>query len=141
MTPAVIEEAQRLLRIAKADFAACIALIGAPGVRFANAAFHAQQAVEKALKAVLTVRCAEIGRTHNLVALAGQLAETGDTVPVSDDQLSLINPYAVTLRYDDIDIELISPQELHDVVETVIEWAEHMTVAICTDSDGEPSGE
>lgn len=90
MTPVATEEALRLLRISMADFAACIALIGAPGVRFASAAFHAQQAVEKALKAVLTVRGAEIGRTHNLVALAGQLAETGDTVPVSDDQLSLI---------------------------------------------------
>lgn len=101
MTPAVTEEAQRLLRIAKADLTACIALIGAPG----------------------------------------QLAETGDIVPVSGDQLSLINPYAVTLRYDDIDIELISPQELRDVVETVIEWAERMTVVICADSDGEPGGE
>lgn len=96
--------------------------------------------MEKALKAVLTVRHAEIGRTHNLVALAGQLAEIGDTVPVSSDQLSLINPYAVTLRYDDIDIELVSPQELRDVAETAIEWAERMIVAIAADSDDKQGG-
>lgn len=63
MSAIATEEARRLLRIARADFAACLALIGAPGVRFANAAFHGQQAVEKALKAVLTVHLAEIGRS------------------------------------------------------------------------------
>lgn len=48
MNAIATEEALRLLRIAKADLAACRALIGAPGVRFANAAFQGQQAVEKA---------------------------------------------------------------------------------------------
>ncbi|MDP2823606.1 MAG: HEPN domain-containing protein [Sulfuritalea sp.] len=129
MTAVATEEARRLLRIARADLAACLALLGAPGVRFANAAFHGQQAAEKALKAVLTARCADIGRTHNLVALAGQLAEAGETPPVSGDQLSLLNPYAVTLRYDDIDVELVSPQALREVVETVIDWAERRIAA------------
>jgi HEPN domain-containing protein len=124
MSAVAIEEALRLLRIARADLAACLALIGAPGVRFANAAFHGQQAAEKALKAVLTVHAADIGRTHNLLALAGQLAEAGERVPVSGDLLSLLNPYAVALRYDDIDVELVSPQAMREAVETVIDWAE-----------------
>lgn len=96
---------------------------------FSNAAFHGQQAAEKALKAVLTVRRADVGRTHNLVALAGQLAEAGESPPVSGDQLSLLNPYAVTLRYDDIDVELVSPQALREVVEIVIDWAEQRIAA------------
>ena len=124
MSAIATEEAQRLLRIAKADHAACIALLGAHGVRFANAAFHGQQAVEKALKAVLTYRGANMGRTHNLLALSGQLKEAGETPPGTDEQLSLLNPYAVTLRYDDIDIELMSEQSLRFVVESVIGWAE-----------------
>jgi len=130
MRAALTEEARRLLRIARADFAACLALIGAPDVRFANAAFHGQQAVEKALKAVLTVHCVDIGRTHNLLALAGQLAETGELLTVSDDLLSLLNPYTVALRYDDIDVELVSPQVLREVVETVIDWAEGKVAAL-----------
>jgi HEPN domain-containing protein len=76
------------------------------------------------LKAVLTVHAADIGRTHNLLALAGQLAEAGERVPVSGDLLSLLNPYAVALRYDDIDVELVSPQAMREAVETVIDWAE-----------------
>lgn len=130
MSAASTEEARRLLRIARADFAACLALIGAPGVRFANAAFHGQQAAEKALKAVLTVHCADIGRTHNLLALAGQLAEAGEVLPVSDELLSLLNPYAVALRYDDIDVELVAPQTLREVVETVIDWADGKVAAV-----------
>ncbi|MFZ4539461.1 HEPN domain-containing protein [Propionivibrio sp.] len=112
MTAARIEEARRLLRIASADLDACIALLNALGIRFANAAFHGQQAAEKSLKAVLTLRGADFGRTHNHVALVGQLAEADEQAPVSTEQLSLLNPYAITLRYDDIDFdsELVSPQ-------------------------------
>ena len=129
MSAIATEEACRLLRIAKADQAACLALMNAPGVRFANAAFHGQQAVEKALKAVLTVRHANIGRTHNLLALVGQLAEVGEQAPVTEEVLSLLNPYAVALRYDDIDVELVSPQAMRELVAAVIEWAQCIVTA------------
>jgi hypothetical protein len=77
----------------------------------------------------LTVRGADIGRTHNLVALAGQLAECGLAPPLSNEILSFINPYAVALRYDDIDVELVSPRALRQIVETVIDWAERQVAA------------
>jgi HEPN domain-containing protein len=130
MTATAIEEARRLLRIASADFAACVALIEAPGVRFANAAFHGQQAIEKALKAVLTARGENFGRTHNLVALAGQLSGTGEVLPDTGDLLSLVNPYAVTLRYDDMDDELLPAPSLRIVVSTILEWANGRIVDI-----------
>ena len=44
------EEASRLLRLARRDHAAFDALIAASGVPAAVALFHAQKAVEKALK-------------------------------------------------------------------------------------------
>ena len=135
MTAAHIEEARRLLRIASADLDACIALLNAPGVRFANAAFHGQQASEKSLKAVLTLRGVDFGRTHNLVALAGQLAEADEHVPVSAEQLSMLNPYAVTLRYDDIDVELVSPQALRRAVEDLLDWAEKIFDGVVDDPD------
>ena len=131
MTEAAIDESRRLLRIALADFAACKALIHAPGVRFANAAFHGQQALEKALKAVLTARGLDFGRTHNLVSLAGQLKQSGESLPETGDALSLINPYAVSLRYDDLDDELLSPALLCDVVALIIEWAASRVEALC----------
>ena len=123
MSAVTLEEAHRLLRIAQADWAACAALLDAPGVRFANAAFHGQQAVEKALKAVLTVHKCDFGRTHNLVALAGQLGQTGISTPDVGELLSLLNPYAVTLRYDDIEHELMTPTALRNVVVEMMTWA------------------
>lgn len=50
------EEAARLLRLARRDQAAFNALLDCPAVAPAVAFFHAQQAVEKALKAVMCLR-------------------------------------------------------------------------------------
>ena len=134
MTAVALEEAHRLLRISKTDAIACAALLAAPGVRFANAAFHGQQAVEKALKAVLTVLGCNMGRTHNLVALSGQIMQAGQATPEVGDLLSLLNPYAVTLRYDDIDVELMSPEALLGVVEVMIVWADKSVAAIADEA-------
>ena len=48
-----IEEAFRTLRLVDRDIAAFHALIKAQNVHFSMAGFHAQQAIEKSLKAVL----------------------------------------------------------------------------------------
>ena len=55
MTPR-LEEAGRLLGLAKADRDAFLWLLQGPGLRPASAYFFAQQAAEKALKAVMLVR-------------------------------------------------------------------------------------
>ncbi len=44
------EEAERFMRLARRDEAAFLALLASATVDFAVACFHAQQAVEKALK-------------------------------------------------------------------------------------------
>jgi HEPN domain-containing protein len=53
MTP-VLEEAQKLLRVAKADREVFAYLKPATHLRDAIVLFHAQQAIEKAIKAILT---------------------------------------------------------------------------------------
>jgi HEPN domain-containing protein len=73
------EEAARLLRLARRDQAALQALLGAPGVGVAVAFFHAQQAAEKALKAVMCLRALEYRRTHDLEELAS--SRTQATLP------------------------------------------------------------
>jgi HEPN domain-containing protein len=47
----------------------------------AHSCYSAQQAVEKALKALLLVSGSEIGRTHSVVGLRRALAEAGVEVP------------------------------------------------------------
>ncbi len=68
--------------------------------------------MEKALKAVLYARQIEFERVHDLVKLANLLGDQSLTLSVSVDQLRLLNPFAVTFGYDDIEIEEVIQEEL-----------------------------
>lgn len=76
MTPQC-EEAERFMRLARRDEAEFRALLNSATVDFAVACFHAQQAVEKALKAVMFQHGLEFRRTHDLEELSGTLADAG----------------------------------------------------------------
>ena len=123
MTPA-LEEAHRLLRLALRDSDTFDLLLPLPKATMAAMGFHAQQAVEKALKAVCTLRNIEVRRTHDLAALAQALVVDGATLPISVDEFRTLNPFAVEYRYDD---EITSPmtrEELSDIVAKVLAWAQ-----------------
>jgi HEPN domain-containing protein len=68
MTPA-IEEALRYLQLADDDAAAFRGLLKLPEVKFRLACFHAQQSVEKLMKAVLIFHGIDYQRTHDLHTL------------------------------------------------------------------------
>ena len=69
-------------------------------VIFANAvAFHAQQAVEKCLKAFLTSRQVHFPKTHDLGSLQ-ELVETVDNnLAGSLDNVEALTPFGVETRY------------------------------------------
>jgi HEPN domain-containing protein len=122
MTPA-LEAAQRLLSLAQADRDAFLWLIQGPGLRPATVMFSAHQACEKALKAVMIARGLVPGRTHNLLALTAELNENGVPTPFTPDQMAVLNPYAVTFRYADEEISLITPAQARTLVIDLLEWA------------------
>jgi len=122
MTP-VTEEARRYLQLADDDAAAFRGLLKLPEVKFRLACFHAQQAVEKILKAALIARGIEFQRTHDLHTLASLLSRNGVVLPCSTKELTRLNPFAVTFRYDDSDIPLIPPAEVERMVDTMRRWA------------------
>lgn len=123
MTPQ-LEEARRLLALARSDRDAFLWLLQGPGLRPASVFFFAQQSVEKALKAVMTARALIPTRTHNLLALAAELNAAGVTTPLTPDDLAVLNPYAVTLRYDDEDLSLVAPEQARNIVDVVLAWAD-----------------
>lgn len=84
--------------------------------------FHAQQGVEKALKAVLVSRNLEVGRTHDLNKLFYQIEKLSLDFPISLEELSKLNPYAVTVRYDDQEIDTITLSEAEMILTRVLEW-------------------
>lgn len=99
---AVYEEASVLLAAANRDLCALQGMLN-PAI-FADEifGFHAQQAVEKALKAWLTVLDVQYPRTHDLTLLLSLLEAHGQEVSDFQDIIEL-NPYAVQYRYGAFD--------------------------------------
>ena len=96
-----------------------------PGVLRNQLAFHAQQAAEKAIKAVLLQNQVRFPKTHDLEALI-ELAKLARLPwPFGPQEIAALTPYAVELRYPggfaDVD-----KQELDDAIasaEKVLQWA------------------
>jgi len=65
-----------------------------------TACFHAQQAAEKYLKAVLALAGSPIPRTHVLEVIYDQCLAVAPGLVLDRMELSVLTPYAVQLRYD-----------------------------------------
>lgn len=91
--------------------------------------FHAQQACEKCIKAVLVDHGVIFDRTHDLVALVALGAAYSIVIPVDDDQLRLLNSYAVKFRYEGCQAAMVAPDEMHDVVERLFRWCNEQIAA------------
>ncbi|MEI7537965.1 MAG: HEPN domain-containing protein [Comamonadaceae bacterium] len=122
MTPA-LEEARRLLRLAVRDGDTFALLLPLPKATMAALGFHAQQAVEKALKAACTRYNIEVRRTHDLAALGQAVLDHGTALPVSVDELRSLNPFAVEFRYDDEITSSMRREELDTLLRAVLSWA------------------
>jgi hypothetical protein len=122
MTPS-LEEAIRRLRLARRDSDTFEILLPIPRANLAALGFHAQQSVEKALKAVAALRGIEVRRTHDLVALGQLIVELGEVLPLDADDLRLLNPFAVEFRYDDDLVPMMTRAELQVLVMTILSWA------------------
>lgn len=91
--------ARRWLSKARTDLAlATVVLEQAPEMEGWAACFHAQQAAEKALKAVLVARGVEPPFVHNLVALRALLPGDID-LDASVESLADLSAYARGVRY------------------------------------------
>jgi HEPN domain-containing protein len=94
------EHARQMLTLARYDLATMLALVDANTVPDAIFGFHAQQAVEKGLKAWLSGRGAVYPRTHTLQSLFALLKNRGVTAHLGFRHLSDLTPFAVQFRYD-----------------------------------------
>ncbi len=62
--------------------------------------FHAQQAAEKLLKAILSHAGIEYPRTHQLTELLDLATDNHIPLPSTFEELRYLSPYAVEFRYD-----------------------------------------
>jgi HEPN domain-containing protein len=86
--------------------------------------FHAQQAVEKWLKAVMALHGLKEARIHDLGRLVEILGEAGIALPPAADLLDDLSIYAVPLRYADLlDAEPLDREATVALVDEVGKWA------------------
>ena len=112
-----------LLQAAERDACALRALSGHAEVHDAVLGFHAQQAAEKSLKAVLAWAMVAFRRTHDLAELMDMLADNGLPSPPFADRLDELTPYAVEARYSLIDPGGVTRTEMSVWTAAVIAWA------------------
>ena len=94
------EEAKRWLAFAEDDLALAKEIVTMGNVRPGQACYHAQQAGEKALKAVLILAGIPVPRTHDLVLLGSLVPSPWTTHMAAPDLFDLGN-WAVSARYPD----------------------------------------
>ncbi|MBS1870211.1 MAG: HEPN domain-containing protein [Actinobacteria bacterium] len=111
-----------LLRKADADLAAARVLAADPDPHDDAVGFHAQQAVEKALKAALASLEVETPRTHDLTFLVEPLGMHGVEVPAGLSESEWLSPWAVTTRYDDLE-ETLDRAAAIGAASDAIAWA------------------
>ncbi|MBI4703780.1 MAG: HEPN domain-containing protein [Deltaproteobacteria bacterium] len=97
---------------------------GDPRVLLADLCFDAQQAAEKALKAVLVLRSIPFPRTHSLPELIDLLTAHAEGVPEEVREAAGLTRYAVATRYPgfDEDVESDDWREAVDWAERVVRW-------------------
>lgn len=99
------------------------------GVRWDHLCFEAQQAAEKAVKAVLVDRGVEFPYIHDIRSLLSLLDEAGQPVPEELWEAgAVLTPYAVLARYPGFDRPVTEDthRQAVEVAEWVVRWAERM---------------
>jgi HEPN domain-containing protein len=94
--------AERFARKACSDEIALEKLAYDPEVPDDLIGFHAQQALEKLLKAALAYAGVAPPRIHDLGELVALLGDAGLSPPASASEARALVPWAVEFRYDDI---------------------------------------
>lgn len=92
--------------------------------------FHAQQAVEKLIKAALTARGVAFIKSHALSYLIGLVEENEIEAPAELSEADVLSPWAVEFRYESDEPPALDRPAALMLVEQVRVWAENEIDAV-----------
>jgi HEPN domain-containing protein len=118
--------AARFVRKARSDEIALDKLADDPDVPDDLIGFHAQQALEKLLKAALANVGIAPPRIHDLGELLTLLGDAGLSPPVSVSDARALVPWAVDFRYDDVLEERLDRDASRGAVEKMRAWVDDL---------------
>lgn len=112
------------LRRARSNLARARGGQTAPDVLFEDLCFDAQQAAEKAIKAVLVHHQIPFPKTHQITQLLTLAEQHGVAVPAELREAATLTQYAVGSRYPGFGEEVTRDEYERALVlaETVVEW-------------------
>ena len=119
-------QALSLLRKASEDLYAATCLHKAPEASLWTIGFHAQQAVEKALKSVLMQWAIRYPFTHDIRALIELADKAGLPLPPDAQNLPYLTPFGTLFRYEEEEWglpESVSVDRMLGWAETTVAWA------------------
>lgn len=95
-----------------------------PGILLNLVAFHVQQAIEKALKALLVADQVDFPKTHDLEELLTFIRQAGRRWPVELEKVKELTPMAVQTRYPGFDdpVEESEVDEAIRLADETIAW-------------------
>jgi len=114
--------AGEMLVAARRDAAAYQALVDNAAIHDCILGFHAQQVVEKALKAVLFKHAVFVPRTHNIAQLLDVIEDAAIAAPPHAGEIDALNPYAVQARYGTLDAGALNRQVVGVWLKDVLAW-------------------
>lgn len=121
--PDLSETSRILLRKAEEDATAVREFAGNSEIGDSIIGFHAQQAVEKWLKAVTAASGVRHSTIHDIDRLIEIAEGTGIEVSLDRDRLAVLTQYAVPFRYDELlDAESLERDVLVALVDEVAAW-------------------
>ena len=128
-----LERAELLLAKAKDDEALLEEVISNEKVRDEIIGFHAQQASEKLLKALLMAKNIPYRRTHDLRELIDLIRDNKIKFPESLMEIRTLSPFAVEFRYDYIPLEEeeeFNRKKALEIVQQLRKWVENMLLKL-----------
>jgi HEPN domain-containing protein len=113
-----------LLRKAREDADAVEKLAPDPEIADSVVGFHAQQAAEKSMKAVLAACGDEFPWTHDLRHLMDRLDDVATPLPESLRDVRALAPWAVEFRYGETIDDQLDRKQAFALALDIIAWAE-----------------
>lgn len=119
------------LRRARSNLAKAKADRRIPEVLYEDLCFDAQQAAEKAIKALLVYRNVLFPKTHDIMDLPTLLHQSGMKVPEEIRHADFLTGYAVEARYPGMSEEVTAEdyEEALVLAERVVRWVESIIPA------------
>jgi len=131
-TPEQIEVAEMLARLAQIDLATAEKLAPDPEMDDRPVGFHAQQAVEKAVKVALTLEGVDFPKTHDLEYLFTLAGKHSIALESDFESASWLTPWAAEFRYDDAPVETLDRKRAIAVAQAAVGWCQERVSDLVT---------